>query len=357
MESSLAIMKRRGSSACDTNCCFVAPGVESWGDYSNKARVGVKHDASSRSSTLRSARSYVPGLQANFIFGLDNDSGTAPVELTKSSSGTRRSCFPINIPTPSAAPLLHVSRAAHPQGVPFVRITLYYRSTIRHYNTVEFYDRDRHTDDRIHADDLQAHHVADVGVFPLMSRCARWPIERRCRAPGVRRLASDRELLSFHEGKSRRCPGPPTPLEQRMGTMPRRCRGRTRPLLRRSSVRRGSLRSRAIWRSEARLHRQSAIGQSVMAETSTIGQSYRQWRGTQPIADSQFLCRTRLPITRLCTFHRLVADSPSTIRHQLLRGPILPFASRGARRCRRARPTSSPDGPCACCGYLRADCR
>ena len=43
MESSLSILKKgRLLRLRETNCRYVAPGIESWGDYSNKAGTGAK---------------------------------------------------------------------------------------------------------------------------------------------------------------------------------------------------------------------------------------------------------------------------------------------------------------------------
>jgi hypothetical protein len=95
MESSLAILKpSRLQRLRDTRCVFVAPGVESWGDYSNKAGVGAKQGRAKLEQVVEHfqlLKEYVPGLQANFLFGLDGDQGTEPVELSgpRSTSPSR----------------------------------------------------------------------------------------------------------------------------------------------------------------------------------------------------------------------------------------------------------------------------
>jgi hypothetical protein len=67
----------------ETNCVMVAPGVESWTDYSNKAGVGRTSD---EAKVDRVAAHFallaenVPYLQANFI------SGSTPTRVTKRSS-------------------------------------------------------------------------------------------------------------------------------------------------------------------------------------------------------------------------------------------------------------------------------
>jgi len=232
MESSLAIMKAsRLERLRDTNCCFVAPGVESWGDYSNKAGVGVKHGREKLEQVVEHFNqlgAYVPGLQANFIFGLDNDSGTAPVELTKEFIRRSPLVFPtINIPTPlGGTPLFDEMYREQRilKAMPFVLyFTLYYPvTTIRHYNPVEFYD---------HLIDM----YATIGSMRMLfkrltsktSPYFRFMNSVRTLADrsdvteltAVRnRLASDRELLSFHEGKGDVLPEfHQRRFEQRMG--------------------------------------------------------------------------------------------------------------------------------------------
>lgn len=70
----------------ETNCIAVAPGIESWSQYSNKAAVGkaMMRDKMERVvEHLRMLNEYVPFIQTNFIFGLDQDFGDEPFELTK----------------------------------------------------------------------------------------------------------------------------------------------------------------------------------------------------------------------------------------------------------------------------------
>jgi Radical SAM superfamily len=86
VESSLSILKpHRLRRLRETNCVFVAPGIESWQDYGNKSATGQSR---SRDKYVRVAEHFrllsavFPGLQANFIFGHDSDNGREPIELT-----------------------------------------------------------------------------------------------------------------------------------------------------------------------------------------------------------------------------------------------------------------------------------
>ena len=78
MESSLAILRgNRLPRLKETNCLFVAPGVESWSDYSNKAGVGTKVGKEKLERLVahfHEIHEFVPGIQANFLFGTSVDS-------------------------------------------------------------------------------------------------------------------------------------------------------------------------------------------------------------------------------------------------------------------------------------------
>lgn len=105
METSLTILRSdRVMRLRDTHCVAVAPGVESWSEYSNKAGVGrttglekvdrvVEH--------LALLHEFVPYLQANFMFGLDVDEGDQPIALTKEFMSRTPFVWPVvNIPHP-----------------------------------------------------------------------------------------------------------------------------------------------------------------------------------------------------------------------------------------------------------------
>ena len=87
MESSLSILKKeRLVRLKKTNCIYVAPGIESWMDYSNKSGVGRKQGQDKLDQVaehLKTLVAYVPGLQFNLIFGIDSDAGAEPVMMTK----------------------------------------------------------------------------------------------------------------------------------------------------------------------------------------------------------------------------------------------------------------------------------
>ena len=70
----------------DTDCLGIAPGIESWNGYSNKAGVGKATGYEKLQSVvaqLHEWREYIPYLQANLILGLDVDHGDEPFALTR----------------------------------------------------------------------------------------------------------------------------------------------------------------------------------------------------------------------------------------------------------------------------------
>src|SRR5262245_42891476 len=87
MESSLSILKpSRLERLRQTRCAYVAAGVESWADYSNKtgSRGRCSWDKLEQVTRhFQQLRAYIAGFQANFVFGTDADRGREPLDLTK----------------------------------------------------------------------------------------------------------------------------------------------------------------------------------------------------------------------------------------------------------------------------------
>ncbi len=87
VESSLTILRPdRLDHLKETNCMAVAPGIESWKQYGNKAGVGnlSGHEKMEKVvAQIDEVREYVPYIQTNFILGLDSDEGSEPFDLTK----------------------------------------------------------------------------------------------------------------------------------------------------------------------------------------------------------------------------------------------------------------------------------
>jgi radical SAM superfamily enzyme YgiQ (UPF0313 family) len=220
MESALAIMKpSRLQRLHDTNCVFAAPGVESWADYSNKAGVGVKQGRDKLEQVVNHfdlLGKYVPGLQANFLFGLDGDRGPEPAELTKEFIRRSARVWPtINIPTPLGGTPLFDQMRRDGRVLKAMPLALYFTmhypvTTLKHYHPVEFYDHLIDIYDTIGSRGMlvrrltaRTHpYIRFLNVVRTLSGRADAREFRAVR----QRLATDQHFLSFHEGRSSTLP-------------------------------------------------------------------------------------------------------------------------------------------------------
>ncbi|MCB1739896.1 MAG: radical SAM protein, partial [Gammaproteobacteria bacterium] len=86
MECTLSILNAsRLARLREVNCQLIAPGIESWGDYSDKTgtrRRSGRAKLESISARIRDISRFVPALQTNIILGVDADVGPEPFELT-----------------------------------------------------------------------------------------------------------------------------------------------------------------------------------------------------------------------------------------------------------------------------------
>ena len=148
IETSLTILREdRVSRLKGTNCALLAPGVESWTDYSNKAGVGRAAGAEKVDRVVEQFQRLdenVPYLQANFMFGLDTDSGTEPAELTRHFMDRTPFVWPvINIPTPFGGTPVYeqlVRESRILRAMPFgFYYTPYLVTTLKHYDPVDYY--------------------------------------------------------------------------------------------------------------------------------------------------------------------------------------------------------------------------
>ncbi len=219
MESSLAILKEgRLHRLRDTNCVYVAPGVESWDDYSNKAGVGAKRGAAKLEQVVAHFRllgRHVPGMQANFLFGADADRGREPVELTKEFIRRLPQVWPtINIPTPFGATPLYARYVAEGRIIKPLPFAFYYNPylaiTLKHYDPIEYYDHliEMHelmVSKRTLAARLLTRSRPSIRfIHALRGFAARVELAafRRMR----KHLVTDGSFRAFHEGRSDRLP-------------------------------------------------------------------------------------------------------------------------------------------------------
>jgi hypothetical protein len=219
MESSLSILKgERMARLSETNCGYIAPGIESWVDYSNKSgAVGRRgHEKLEKiAAQLEQLSHYVPGIQANFLFGCDSDEGEEPVELTKEFIRRLPQVWPtINIPSPFGGTPLYDELHRDGRILKAMPFALYYNPylaiTLKHYDTTTYYDHliDMHEVLTSNAMLLRrlttkAHPIVRF-VHALRTLATRVELGdfRRIRAM----LGADAQFRAFHEGRSEDLP-------------------------------------------------------------------------------------------------------------------------------------------------------
>lgn len=219
IESSLTLLREdRLVRLKETNCAFVAPGVESWSQYSNKAGVGMRVGREKVDRVVEQFRRLdenVPYLQANFMFGLDTDQGGEPAELTKLFMERTPYAWPvINIPVPFGGTPVYDELVRDERILRAMPFGFYYApylvTTLKHYDPVSYYE--------------QLVDLLDYASSPSMLRRRlratenRWVrLVHRVRTAGVRTnlkgyrrvlglLREDAQFRAFHEGRSRALP-------------------------------------------------------------------------------------------------------------------------------------------------------
>ncbi|MDP6496079.1 MAG: radical SAM protein, partial [Dehalococcoidia bacterium] len=142
MESTLSLLRGpRLQRLRDSNCVYLAPGVESWSDYSNKAGTGSAGGSQKVDHLVEHfelLHEYVKGLGANFIFGLDVDEGEEPVELTKEFMNRTPFVWPyFNIPVPYGETPFHDQYLREHRILTAMPMAFYYTpylvTTLKHY--------------------------------------------------------------------------------------------------------------------------------------------------------------------------------------------------------------------------------
>jgi radical SAM superfamily enzyme YgiQ (UPF0313 family) len=220
MESSLSILKEsRLGRLRDTNCIYVAPGVESWGNYSNKAGSGTKTGREKMEQVIGHfgmLRRYVSGLQANFVFGTDVDLGEEPVELTKEFVRALPFVWPtLNIPTPVGGTPLYdkfITEGRILKSMPFAfyfsQINLV--SILKNYHPVEYYDHLIDISLSIASGKMFARRMLSKEplsirfLHNLRAMAVRQDIARFRQIRGM--LKDDAGFRAFHEGRSKTLP-------------------------------------------------------------------------------------------------------------------------------------------------------
>ena len=215
MESSLSILRgARVEQLKETNCIAVAPGIESWVDYSNKAGLGRKagrEKVKQVAEHFRVLHEHVPYLTGNFIFGLDTDAGDEPIALTKEFMDRTPFVFPhINIPMPFGGTPLYDRHLANGRILKAMPFGFYYAPylviTLKNYEPVAYYEK---------LIELFSHSSSRAMLRRRFQSAATWKVKllhwartvsTRVDVKNYRRilgaLRQDRRVRDFHEGKS-----------------------------------------------------------------------------------------------------------------------------------------------------------
>lgn len=126
------------------------PGIESWYDLGNKSKSGKKigiEKVEKASEQLNMIMKYIPYIQANFVLGLDSDSGDEPFELTKRFIDMTPGAFPgysIMSAFGQAAPLnLELQKQGRVLGFPFHFLdnNSAVNVSLKNYSWIDFYDK------------------------------------------------------------------------------------------------------------------------------------------------------------------------------------------------------------------------
>jgi radical SAM superfamily enzyme YgiQ (UPF0313 family) len=147
IETTLSILKKdRLHRLAETNCVFVAPGVESWTDYGAKTGTGQRIRRAKLEHVLTqfdAIATHIPEVQANFMFGNEADCGEEPIELTREFIRLRpRICPVISYPLAYGGTLLRESLRREDRLLPLPSI--YYFTPlpsfrVKHYPPAAFY--------------------------------------------------------------------------------------------------------------------------------------------------------------------------------------------------------------------------
>lgn len=219
MESSLAVLRgARTARLASTNCAMAAPGIESWSSYSAKAGTPSLIGAAKVARLVEhffELRPHVPYLQANFLFGGDDDAGDEPVELTRAFMSRTPFVWPVvNIPHPfGGTPFFARARAEGRilETLPFSFYYSPYLTTVpRHYDPVEYYAKLIELFEHFTAPRMLLRRLRSTGSsFVRAAHVVRTWVKRR--RVGMFRhlhaqLSTDRQFQAFHEGRSRDLP-------------------------------------------------------------------------------------------------------------------------------------------------------
>lgn len=215
IESSLKLLNpTRLQRLRDTNCIAIAPGIESWNGYSNKAGVGKATGREKLQEVVaqyQELHDYVDLLQANLILGLDIDRGEEPFTLTKEFLAQTPFVWPqVNMPmafggTPLFDTLLREARILLRMPFTFYRQP-FLTIQLENYDTLDYLQKmvDVHafsTSNKMLLRRLRASREA-VGLTTSYLRTLGVRNEMAELKETVKHLSRDSQMQAFHAGES-----------------------------------------------------------------------------------------------------------------------------------------------------------
>lgn len=218
MESSLSVLRPdRIARLKETNCVLVAPGVESWTDYSNKAGVGRQGGIAKVERVVEHFRrlaDHVPYVQGN-LCSVWTPTAQMPPSSSRSSSWTaRRSCGRHSTsPCPSAARRCTATSSAMAilEAMPFgFYYAPYLVTTLKNYDPVSYYEKLVELFAHVASPSLLVRRLRStrhrlIKVVHLSRTAGGRTLVNRCREI-LRLLQSDPQFRAFHEGRSAALP-------------------------------------------------------------------------------------------------------------------------------------------------------
>jgi hypothetical protein len=151
METSLSVLQHsRLERLKNMGDFYIVPGIESWMAYSNKVGAGSTTTPQEKLKRVieqfYNIRPYVAGIQANFIFGLDADTGDEPIELTKEFASRVPFVMPnFNIPVPFGNTPLYEKYLSEDRLLTTMPFTFYYMPylvfKLKNYDATVYYEK------------------------------------------------------------------------------------------------------------------------------------------------------------------------------------------------------------------------
>ncbi len=218
MESSLSVLRgQRLQRLKDTRCYYIAPGIESWADYSNKAGVGKRSGAEKLERLVdhfHQLYEYVAGIQGNIIFGTDLDVGEEPIELTTEFCHRVPFVWPsFQVPIPYGATPLFDRVLAEGRVLEAMPFSFYFMNLviqIKNYGPIEYLEKMIRLYDLIASPSMAMQRAVKTRRIKLKAfsllRASAMRRERTQLRRILGELRSDPEFLAFHEGKRKQLP-------------------------------------------------------------------------------------------------------------------------------------------------------